>query len=78
VVGENKVLPNDQEPDPVCVERSYRPFKRVLPLDEDGKIALQDFAQIINDFLCQAAAFVYQSPAPLQSSERNYQRSSFF
>jgi hypothetical protein len=74
--GGDKVLPNDQEPDPVVVDVPIAFIKRVLPLDEDGKIATQDLRNI-NDFVPGAALYI-KARAAASASERNISDQAFF
>ena len=74
--GGDKVLPNDQEPDPVVVDVPIAFIKRVLPLDENGNLVTQDMRRI-NDFVPGAGLYI-KARAAASASERNISDQAFF
>ncbi|MDP5030591.1 MAG: hypothetical protein NWQ54_02215 [Paraglaciecola sp.] len=74
--GGDKVLPNDQAPDPVVVDVPLAFIKRNLPLDANGEIVSQDLRRL-NDFVPGAALYI-KARASATAVERNITDRAFF
>lgn len=74
--GGGKVLPNDQEPDPVVIDVPVAFIKRSLPLDENGNLLTQDLRRPY-DFVPGAALYI-KARASASAPERNISDLAFF
>ncbi|WP_340679835.1 hypothetical protein [Paraglaciecola sp.] len=74
--GGDKVLPNDQHPDPVVVDVPIAFIKRSLPLDGNGELVSQDLRSL-NDFVPGAALYI-KARASASAPERNISDRAFF
>ena len=74
--GGDKVLPNDQQPDPVVVDVPIAFIKRSLPLNEDGELIDQDLRRP-NDFVSGASVYI-KARASASAPARNISDQAFF
>ena len=74
--GGDKILPNDQQPDPVVVDVPIAFIKRSLPLNEDGELISQDLRRP-NDFVGGAAVYI-KARASASAPARNISDQAFF
>ncbi|KXI29487.1 hypothetical protein AX660_13500 [Paraglaciecola hydrolytica] len=74
--GGDKILPNDQEPDPVVVDVPIVFIKRTIPIDADGELIGQDLRRL-NDFVPGAALYL-KARASASAIERNISDRAFF
>jgi hypothetical protein len=74
--GGDKVLPNNQQPDPVVVDVPIAFIKRSLPLDDNGQLVSQDLRRP-NDFVPGASLYI-KARASASAAEHNISDQAFF